>query len=96
MSLNKRLGRLLAVSTVILFLLFLATALAMRAAPEAADAQATADYPVVLNIRTLIYHCPSCELTRRCGTDCETMSVAEARRRGAKPCVSCGGNCLAR
>lgn len=93
MSLNTRLRRLLEVSTALLLLLFLATALALRAPAPGASA---VDNPVVLNIRTLIYHCPACDLVRHCGTDCVTLDVAEARRRGGRPCTTCGGICLAR
>ncbi|MBI2387125.1 MAG: hypothetical protein HYV14_14130 [Elusimicrobia bacterium] len=83
----------------VLMLLLLVTALARKPAgpPEGpATTAAAIDNPVVLNIRTLIYHCLACDLVRNCGTDCVTVDVAEARRRGAKPCVTCGGICLAR
>lgn len=93
MSLNKRLRRLLEVSTAVMLLLFLVTALALRVPPPPA---AAVDNPVVLNIRTLVYHCPACELIRRCGTDCVTLDAAEARRRGGRPCTACGGICVAR
>lgn len=93
MSLNTRLRRLLEFSTALLLLLFLATALALRAP---APRSAAVDNPVVLHIRTLVYHCPACDLVRQCGTDCVTVDVAEARRRGGRPCTTCGGICLAR
>jgi hypothetical protein len=93
MSLNTRLRRLLEVSTALMLLLFLATALALRApAPESA----AVDNPVTLHIRALVYHCPACDLIRHCGADCVMVDVAEARRRGARPCTTCGGICLAR
>lgn len=93
MSLNTRLRRLLEVSTALLLLLFLATALALRGPSPKPP---SVDNPVVLHLRTLVYHCPACDLIRRCGADCETLDVAEARRRGGRPCTTCGGICLAR
>jgi hypothetical protein len=93
MSLNTRLRRLLEFSTAILLLVFTAAALALRAPMRVT---AAVDNPVVLNIRTLLFHCPACEQVRHCGTDCVTLDAAEARRRGGKPCLVCGGICLAR
>ncbi|MBI2788529.1 MAG: hypothetical protein HYX59_07605 [Elusimicrobia bacterium] len=93
------LRRTIEIFAAVLMLLLLVSALARKpAAPSdlAATAAAAIDNPVVLNIRTLVYHCPACDLVRNCGTDCVTVDVAEARRRGAKPCVTCGGICLAR
>lgn len=93
------LRRTIEIFAAVLMLLLLVSALARKpAAPPdpAATAAATIDNPVALNIRTLVYHCPACDLVRNCGSDCVTVDVAEARRRGAKPCVSCGGICLAR
>lgn len=95
------LRRTIEIFAAVLMLLLLVSALARKPAEpspsgSAATASATIDNPVVLNIRTLVYHCPACDLVRNCGTDCVTVDVAEARRRGAKPCVSCGGICLAR
>ena len=95
------LRRTIEIFAAVLMLLLLVTALARKPAEpspsvSAATAAPTIDNPVILNIRTLVYHCPACELVRNCGTDCATVDVAEARRRGAKPCVSCGGICLAR
>lgn len=84
---------LIKISAACLLLIALAAALARR--PPAAGAPAV-DYAVVLNIKTLVYHCPACELVRHCGSDCVTVDLSEARRRGARPCVTCGGTCLAR
>lgn len=75
-----------------LLLISLATALARKPHPAGT---AIADIAVVLNTKSLIYHCPVCELIRRCGTDCVTVNISEARRRGAKPCKACGGDCIA-
>lgn len=74
-------------------LVALATALARR--PPATGA-ATADITVVLNTKSLVYHCPVCELVRGCGPDCVTVDISEAKRRGGKPCTTCGGDCVAR
>ena len=92
MSLNTRLRRFLEVSTALLLLLFLASALARRDA----DLGSAVEIPVVLHMRTLTFHCAACELVRNCGADCVTVALAEARRRGAGPCKTCGGICLAR
>ena len=84
---------LFAAAAAALLLLALATALA-RKFPAAGTA--VVDQAVTLNTKTLIYHCPACDLVRRCGADCVTVDMSEARRRGAKPCAACGGDCLAR
>lgn len=93
MSFNKRMRRILEVCTAILLLLVLATALALK---PGSIAGTTVDNPVVLNIKTLLYHCPACELARHCGADCAVVDLAEAVRRGGKPCRTCGGVCAAR
>ena len=93
------LRRTIEIFAAVLMLLLLVSALARKpAAPSdpGATAAAAIDNPVSLNIRTLVYHCPACELVRHCGTDCVTVDVAEARRRGGEPGVSGGGICLAR
>lgn len=76
-----------------LLLIVLATALARKAPPPGTG---IVEVAVVLNTKTMIYHCPLCDLVRRCGTDCVTVDMSEARRRGAKPCKTCGGDCSAR
>lgn len=91
MRVNTGMRMLLQFSVAGLLLLSLATALARK--PTAAP---VVDQPVVLNIKTLIYHCPACELVRHCGADCATVDISEALRRGARACKICGGNCLAR
>lgn len=95
------LRRTIEIFAAVLVLLLLVSALARKPADpppsgSAETASATIDNPVLLNIRTLVYHCPACDLARNCGADCVTVDIAEARRRGAKPCVTCGGICLAR
>lgn len=94
MTRNARLRALIEISTAGLMLLTLATALARRPVP--APTSAVVDVSVVLNLRTMKYHCPACDLVRNCGKDCATMDVTEAVRRGAKPCEICSGTCLAR
>lgn len=97
MTRNARLRVVIELSTAGLMLLTLATAVALRpgAAPPPAPA-AVVDMTVVLDVKTRKYHCPACELVRKCaGPDCETMDIAEAIRRGAKPCELCGGTCIA-
>ncbi|MEK7233013.1 MAG: hypothetical protein AAB268_04305 [Elusimicrobiota bacterium] len=54
------------------------------------------DRSVVLHTGTMVYHCDACELVRHCGVACVSVDIAEARRRGALPCSTCGGECLAR
>ncbi|MDP3542317.1 MAG: hypothetical protein Q8T11_07620 [Elusimicrobiota bacterium] len=97
MSFNKRMRRILEVCTAILLLLVLATALALKPGGTAGStAGATVENPVTLNIRTMLYHCPACDLVRHCGTDCRIVDLSEAVRRGGKPCSTCGGVCAAR
>ena len=74
-------------------LLALATALAFRSPTTRTS---VVDHPVVLQTKAMIYHCVACELVRHCGADCRTVDISEARRLGAKPCTTCGGDCLAR
>jgi hypothetical protein len=87
------LRRAIEIFAAVLLLLILVTALARV---PAAPGVTAVDNPVVLDIRTLVYHCLACDLVRNCGTGCAVVDVAEARRRGAKPCLTCGGICLAR
>lgn len=99
MTFNARMRRLLEFSVAGLLVLSLATALALR--PPASGLSAVTGPPIVdqavtLNVKTMIYHCPTCELVRHCGADCVTVDISEARRRGARACLTCGGNCLAR
>lgn len=99
MTFNARAKRLLEFSVAALLLLSLATALAIRPSVSGGTAASEApvvDQSVVLNNKTRIYHCPSCELIKHCGTDCVTVDISEAVRRGARPCLTCGGTCLAR
>ena len=51
------------------------------------------DSSVVLNTKTLKYHCPSCEWARRCTRNCISVSRAEAEARGAVACKVCQGRC---
>jgi len=76
-----------------LMLAILGTAVARRAGPPTAG---VVDQTVVLSLVTGKYHCAACDHARRCGAECETVDVAEAVRRGAKPCEVCGGICLTR
>lgn len=99
MRLNPRARRLLEFSVAGLLLLSLATALAVRpygTREASVPAAPVVDQSVVLNVKTRIYHCPACELVKHCGTDCVTVDISEAVRRGARPCLTCGGTCLAR
>lgn len=89
------LRRLLALAPAFLLLcaLTVASTLGTRsAAPPSPASEET----VVLNVRLRVYHCAECELVRSCGSDCVTVTLSEARKRGALPCSSCGGTCLAR
>lgn len=90
MTRNARLRVVIEISTATLMLLTMATAVALRS-----DAPVV-DRSVILNVKTRKYHCPVCDLVRHCGTDCTAVDLAEAVRRGARPCEVCGGNCLAR
>lgn len=96
MTRNARLRVVIELSTAGLMLLTLAAAVALRpgASPPPSRA-AVVDMAVVLDVKTRKYHCPACELVRKCGHDCETVDVSEAIRRGAKPCEICGGTCIA-
>ncbi|MDD5304512.1 MAG: hypothetical protein PHS14_15555 [Elusimicrobia bacterium] len=93
MTRNARLRRLLEFSVAGMLVLSLAAALGLKPAVLAVP---VVDQAVVLNIRAMIYHCPACVLVRNCGSDCVTVDISEARRRGARPCLTCGGICLAR
>lgn len=93
MTRNARLRVVIEISTATLMLMTLATAVALR--PSKPDA-AVIDQPVILNVKTRKFHCPACDVVRYCGTDCTTVDLVEAVRRGARPCEVCGGVCLAR
>lgn len=96
MTRNARLRVVIEISTAGLMLLTLATAVARRpgAVPPSSPA-AVVDMTVILDQKTRKYHCPACDLVRKCGPDCASMDVSEAIRRGAKPCELCGGTCVA-
>ena len=93
MNTHARKRTLLTVAAAGLLLFVLATALARK---FPASAPSGVDYMVVLNTRIKTYHCEACDVIRNCGSDCVTVNISEARRRGAKPCAVCGGICLAR
>mgnify|MGYP006322392187 CR=1 FL=1 len=48
------------------------------------------DSYVVFNVKTLVYHKPSCMAARRCTKSCVKMPKAKAIERG-RPCEICGG-----
>lgn len=93
MTRNAKLRAIIEISTAGLMLLTLATAVARRPGRPSAG---VADQTVILSLVTGKYHCAACDHARRCGAECETIDVAEAVRRGAKPCPVCGGVCLTR
>lgn len=91
MKLKQR--TLIAIIAAAFTLFSLATALALR---SHIAGTLTAEHPVVINTKAMIYHCVACGLIRNCGMDCKTVDISEARRLGAKPCATCGGDCLAK
>jgi len=93
MTRNGRLRVIIEISTATLMLLTMATAVALRPGKPGA---AVVDQPVILNVKTRTFHCTACDVVRHCGTDCTTVDLVEAVRRGARPCEICGGVCLAR
>ncbi len=51
-----------------------------------------ADSPiVVLNVKRMIYHSPSCQWAHRCTKNCIKTTKQEAIEHGARPCKVCGG-----
>lgn len=48
-------------------------------------------YDVVFNIKSLIYHAPTCEWARKCTKNCIRIDHTKALSRGGKPCNACGG-----
>lgn len=51
-----------------------------------------ADSPVVvLNVKRMIYHNPSCQWAHRCTKNCVKTSLEKALKHGARPCKVCGG-----
>ena len=51
-----------------------------------------ADSPVVImNVKTYIYHHPSCIWAKRCTKNCIKTTKDKAKSQGAIPCKVCGG-----
>ena len=47
--------------------------------------------PVVMNVKTYIYHQPSCHRAERCTKNCVKTTKQEAQAKGARACKVCGG-----
>ena len=86
----------------IAFLIALAASAAAIGAPSAAPAVGSTPAPtdtpskeetVVLNSKSLVYHCRTCKWALKCTKNCVTVTRSEAKRRGGKPCKDCGGDC---
>ncbi len=52
---------------------------------------AAEDKPVVMNVKTYIYHNPDCKWAKRCAKNCIKTTKDKARSQGARPCKVCGG-----
>jgi len=57
----------------------------------ASPAPAAHDQPVVMNVKTYIYHNPSCKWAKKCIKNCIITTKQKARAQGARPCKVCGG-----
>lgn len=47
--------------------------------------------PVIMNVKTYIYHSPSCKWAKRCTKNCVKTTKQKAQARGARACKVCGG-----
>lgn len=71
-----------------IFALFIGLLLAAPIVGIAADGSQTA---VILNIKSLIYHSPSCNMAKRCTKNCVKTTLDKAVDSGARACKVCGG-----
>ena len=47
--------------------------------------------PVIMNVKTYIYHSPTCKWAKRCTKNCIKTTKDKAKSQGARPCKVCGG-----
>lgn len=46
---------------------------------------------VIMNVKTYIYHSPTCKWAKRCTKNCIKTTKNKAKSQGARPCEVCGG-----
>ena len=54
-------------------------------------ASAANDKPVVMNVKTYIYHNPTCKWAKKCTKNCIKTAKQKAQTQGARACKVCGG-----
>ena len=47
--------------------------------------------PVVMNVKTYIYHDPNCRWAKKCTKNCVKTTKQKAQAQGARACKVCGG-----
>jgi len=47
--------------------------------------------PVIMNVKTYIYHGPACKWAKRCTKNCIKTTKDKVKSQGARPCKVCGG-----
>lgn len=48
------------------------------------------DKPVVMNVKTYIYHSSDCKWAKKCTKNCIKTTKDKAKSQGARPCKVCG------
>lgn len=46
---------------------------------------------VIMNVKTYIYHSPTCKWAKRCIRNCIKTTKDKAKSQGSRPCKVCGG-----
>ncbi|CDB53949.1 uncharacterized protein BN554_00538 [Azospirillum sp. CAG:239] len=67
-------------------ILYLLILLFLSAPVSAADNSA-----VIMNVKTYIYHSPTCKWAKRCTKNCIKTTKQKAQTQGARACKVCGG-----
>ncbi len=53
---------------------------------------AATDQPVVMNVKTYIYHNPNCKWAKKCTKNCVKTTKQKAQTQGARACKVCTKN----
>jgi hypothetical protein len=61
-----------------------------------AQTRSSSDPDAVFNVQSKIYHQAACASARRCTKNCVVIKLSEARKRGGRACLICGGPTTAR
>jgi hypothetical protein len=69
---------------------------ALSAIGLTAQTRSSTDPDAVFNVQSKIYHQAACASARRCTKNCVVMKLSEARKRGGRACLICGGPTTAR